>query len=153
MFGLIPFRTNKNNGVNETNLSVNDFFNGFINDFFNDDFFAPAQFESNTFNADIKETENEYLVCAELPGVRKEDINLDFKDNYLTISAKRDEFHDESRDSYIRKERMYGQFARQIYIPNVDRSKICAKFENGELKIILPKENPTVQSESRIFIQ
>ena len=153
MFGLIPFRTNKNNGADQRELTVNDFFNGFFDDFFNDDFFAPAAFENKTFNADVKETDNEYLVCAELPGVKKEDINLDFKNNYLTISAKRNEFHNENRDSYIRKERMYGQFSRQIYIPNVEKDKICAKFENGELKIILPKENPSVQSDSRIFIQ
>ena len=149
MFGLIPFRTNKNNEGEEKGLTMNNLFS----DFFNDDFFAPIDFGQKSFNADVKESEKEYLVCAELPGVKKENINLDFKDNYLTISAKRDEVHDEKKDSYIRKERVYGQFSRKLYIPNVDRTKVTAKFENGELKVILPKEKPEVKTESKITIE
>ena len=149
MFGLIPFKTNNSNGADEKRLT----FGNLLDEFFNDDFFAPINLESSSFNTDIKETDNEYLVCAELPGVKKEDISLDFKNNYLIISAKRDEFHDESKGSYIRKERHYGQFSRQIYMPNVKREKICAKFENGELKIILPKQEVSVQNDTKIFIQ
>ena len=100
-----------------------------------------------------KETDNEYLVSAELPGVNKNDISLDYKNNTLTISAKREEVHDESKDSYIRKERSYGQFSRSFYFDNVKQDKIRAKFENGELKIILPKEVKTKENNSGIFIE
>lgn len=149
MFGLIPFRTNKND---EKGVTFNDFFN----DFFNDDFFAPANFSDssmNKFNADVRETDKEYLVSAELPGVKKEDIALDYKDNYLVIRAKREEIHDESKDSYIRKERSYGEFSRQFYFDNVDKDKICAKFQNGELQIILPKREQKIDNSTKIFIQ
>ena len=136
MFGLIPFKTNN---ANERGGSLSDFFD----DFFNDDFLAPLRMNidmgMSKFNADVRETENEYLVCAELPGINKNDIHLDFKNNNLIISARREEVHDESKDSYIRKERSYGEFSRSFYFDNVKQDKIRAKFENGELKIILHK--------------
>jgi HSP20 family protein len=150
MFGLIPFRTN---GLDKKGGSrFDDFFNGF----FNDDFFSPMNFvfENNQkFNADIRETEKEYLVSAELPGVKKEDINLEYRDNTLMISAKRDEEINEEKDNYIRRERTYGQISRAFHVENVDKSQISAKFENGELQIILPKLNETIRESSRILIQ
>lgn len=150
MFGLIPFRT-KN--TDSRGAALSDFFD----EFFNDDFLTPlgmdVDMSMNRFNADVRETENEYLVCAELPGVNKDDISLNFKNNNLIITAKREEVHDDSKDSYIRKERSYGQFSRSFYFNNVKQDKIRAKFENGELKIILPKEVKTKEHESNIFIE
>ena len=70
MFGLVPFKFN--NGANNRGLSINDMFN----DFFNDDMLS--EFKScGSFKTDIKETPEEYVVHAELPGVKKEDINID----------------------------------------------------------------------------
>lgn len=147
MFGLIPFRTN---GIDKKGGSFDDFLTGFLND----DFFSPMSFGNNiNFNADIRETENEYLVSAELPGVRKEDINLEYRDNNLIISAKRNEEINEEKDNYIRRERTYGELSRSFHVGNVDRSKICAKFENGELQIVLPKLNKTFDESSKINIQ
>ncbi|WP_294403812.1 Hsp20/alpha crystallin family protein [uncultured Clostridium sp.] len=150
MFGLIPFKTNN---ADSRGGALSDFFD----DFFNDDFLTPLAMNMdmgmNKFNADVRETENEYLVCAELPGVNKNDISLDFKNNNLIITAKREEVHDNSKDSYIRKERSYGQFSRSFYFDNVKQDNIRAKFENGELKIILPKEVKTKEHESNIFIE
>ena len=146
MFGLIPFNTKSidNKG---------DEFGNLISDFFNDDFFTPFNVDSNNFHADIKETDNEYLVVAELPGVKKEDIFLEYNDNQLVISAKRDEFINGEKDNYIRKERHYGTFSRAFYVDNVDKNDILAKFENGELKIVLPKLEKTSPSSNRIEIQ
>ena len=148
MFGLIPFRTNN---INEKGVTFNDL----INYFFNDDFLSPLgmSMDTKSFSADVRETENEYLVCAELPGVNKDDISLDYKNNNLIIKARRHEAHDESKDNYIRKERCYGEFSRVFYFDNVNKDKICAKFENGELKIILPKEVKSGDNSSKIFIQ
>lgn len=94
----------------------------------------------NKFNSDIIEKDNEYIVSAELSGVSKEDISLDYKNNYLVINAKRNEEHKDKEDNYIRKERSYGEFSRSFYFDNIVQDKISAKFENGVLKIILPKE-------------
>ena len=148
MFGLIPFRTHNTNELGGT-------FADFISDFFNDDFFSPMEMISgmNKFSADVRETNNEYLVSAELPGINKEDIKLDYDNNNLIIRAKRQEAHDDSRDNYIRKERSYGEISRSFYIDNVNKEGIRAKFDNGELKIILPKQVKTQQSNSRIFIE
>ena len=101
----------------------------------------------------IKETDNEYLVIAELPGVKKEDISLEYNNNQLVISAKRDEFINEEKDNYIRRERHYGNFSRAFYVDNVNKDDILAKFENGELKIVLPKLQKTSPSSNRIEIQ
>ena len=148
MFGLIPFRTHNTKEVGGT-------FADFISDFFNDDFFSPMGMLDGMgkFSADVRETDNEYLVSAELPGVNKEDIKLDYKDNNLIIRARRQEVHDDSRDSYIRKERSYGEFSRAFYLDNVNKEGIRARFENGELKIILPKQVKTEHSNSGIFIE
>ena len=146
MFVLIPFNTNKN-------LSNGNSFENILSNFFNDDFFAPFNIDSDNFHADIKETDNEYLVVAELPGVKKEDISLEYNDNQLVISAKRDEFINGEKDNYIRKERHYGTFSRAFYVDNVDKNDILAKFENGELKIVLPKLEKTSPSSNRIEIQ
>ncbi|WP_297422981.1 Hsp20/alpha crystallin family protein [Clostridium sp.] len=149
MFGLIPFRTNS---LDRKGGSFDDFFNGF----FDDDFFSPMSFgfgNNQKFNADIRETQNEYLVSAELPGVSKEDINLEYRDNTLIISAKRNEEINEEKDNYIRRERTYGQISRAFRVENVDKSKISARFENGELQIILPKSNEAIKEDNRILIQ
>lgn len=149
MFGLIPFKTN---GVDKKGGKIDDLFNGF----FNEDFFSPMSFvfgNNQKFNADIKETQNEYLVSAELPGVKKEDINLEYKENTLIISATRNEEINEEKDNYIRRERSYGQVSRTFHVENVDREKISAKFENGELQITLPKLTQTISEGNRILIQ
>lgn len=149
MFGLIPFRTNE---LEKKGGSFEDFFDGF----FKDDFFAPMNFgfgNNQKFNADIRETQNEYLVCAELPGIKKEDINLEYKNNTLTISAMRNEVINEEKDNYIRRERTYGQISRAFHVENVDKAQISAKFENGELQIILPKSNEAIKEDNRILIQ
>ena len=148
MFGLIPFRTHNIKEVGGT-------FADFISDFFNDDFFSPMGMLDGMgkFSADVRETDNEYLVSAELPGVNKEDIKLDYKDNNLIIRARRQEVHDDKRENYIRKERSYGEFSRSLYLNNVNKESIRAKFDNGVLKVILPKQVKTEHSNSSIFIE
>lgn len=146
MFGLVPFKFN--NGENNRGLSINDMFN----DFFNDDMLSA--FNSNgSFKTDIKETPEGYIVHAELPGVKKEDINIDYNNNYLTISANRNYENEEKKDNYIKCERSYGSVSRGFYISNVDRSLIKAKFDNGVLSIELPKKELTANNNSRILIE
>ena len=78
---------------------------------------------------------------AELPGFKKEDISVDVKDGYLTISATRNEEKDEKNEKgeYIRRERRYGSFSRSFDISQIDQAGISAGFENGVLKLVLPK--------------
>ena len=146
MFGLVPFKFN--NGVNNKGLTINDMFN----DFFNNDMLS--EFKSGgSFKTDIKETPEEYVVNAELPGVKKEDINIDYNNNYLTISATRNNTHEEKKDNYIKRERSYGSISRGFYISNVDKNLIKAKFDNGVLNIKLPKKELTANDSNRILIE
>ena len=146
MLGLVPFKFN--NGENNRGLTINDMFN----DFFNNDMLS--EFKSGgSFKTDIKETPEEYVVNAELPGVKKEDINIDYNNNYLTISATRNNTHEEKKDNYIKRERSYGSISRGFYINNVDKNLIKAKFDNGVLNIKLPKKELTANDSNRILIE
>ena len=146
MFGLVPFKFN--NGENNRGLTINDMFN----DFFNDDMLSEFN-SSGSFKTDIKETPEEYIVHAELPGVKKEDINIDYMNNYLSISANRNYENEEKKDNYIRRERSYGSVSRGFYISNVNKDSIKAKFDNGVLTIELPKKELTANNDSKILIE
>lgn len=143
MFGIIPFKTDNSNNKGGS-------LDSFFGDFFDDSFLSPMNMSK--FNSDIRETENEYLISAELPGIDKKDIKLDYKNNYLVISAKRNEEHDDKKDNYIRKERSYGEFSRSFYFDNISEDKINAKFENGVLKITLPKAEKDKEKVTNIKI-
>ena len=146
MFGLVPFKFN--NGENSRGLTINDMFN----DFFSDDILSEFKSGGN-FKTDIKETPEGYVVHAELPGVKKEDINIDYNNNYLTISATRNNEYEEKKDNYIRRERSYGSVSRGFYITNVDKNSIKAKFDNGVLNIELPKKELTASDSNKILIE
>ena len=146
MFGLVPFKFN--NGENNRGLSINDMFN----DFFNDDMLS--EFKScGSFKTDIKETPEEYVVHAELPGVKKEDINIDYNNNYLTISATRNNEFEEKKDNYISRERSCGSVSRWFYINNVDNNLIKAKFDNGVLSIKLSNKEIYSNNDGKILIE
>ncbi len=89
---------------------------------------------------DIAEHKDNYLVRADLPGLRKEDVNVTLQDNFLTIRGEK-KHETESKDAnYYRRERVYGTFSRVIELPtSVDAKKIEASFKDGVLHITLPK--------------
>lgn len=142
MFDMVPFR--RNNGVAKRGFGFDDFFNNF----FGDDFFSPALYGSKEFKVDLKEDENNYTIVADLPGVNKEDISLAYDNNYLTISAKREETVENNNDGYVRRERTYGEFKRGFYIDNVDENSVDASFSNGVLNVTLPKKTKGTQKKS-----
>ena len=135
MFDMVPFR--RNNGVTRTGSAFDDLFNNFLGD----NFFSPSMMATNGFKVDLKEDENVYTLEADLPGVKKDDIALDYENNYLTISAKRDETIEKKEDNYVRRERRYGQFKRSFYVDNVNESAVDASFTDGVLKVTLPKKD------------
>ncbi|MBZ2174404.1 Hsp20/alpha crystallin family protein [Schnuerera sp. xch1] len=118
-----------------------DFFPSFFRNFFDDDYFPAMSNMQENFRVDLKETDDNYLVEADLPGIKKEDIDIDFSNNYLIINAKREGTVEDKKEDYVRRERHYGEFRRRFYMDNVDESKIDATFNNGVLKITLPKLN------------
>lgn len=143
MFDMIPFRKNNMRGTS---------FSKFLDENF-DDFFNSMNVFQDNFKADLKETEDSYLVEADLPGVKKDAINIEFNNNYLSISAKREDSIEDKRENYVRRERHYGEYKRSFYIDNVDESKIDASFADGVLKITLPKLDKDAPKKRRIEIK
>lgn len=101
---------------------------------------------------DIKELENQYLLEAEIPGVNKDQINIDYENNYLTISVENIHEVNEEKENYIRKERRVGKTSRSFYVENIRYEDIQAKYENGLLKVTLPKDGNSPKRK-RIDIQ
>lgn len=89
---------------------------------------------------DIHETDDGFMVTADLPGVKKEDIEIDLKDSTLTIKGEKKFEKKAPKENYIRIERSYGKFIRSFSLPNnIDSEKIKATFNNGMLELNIPK--------------
>lgn len=109
--------------------------------FFLDDFFDDLPEVKNVnMKCDIYEKDDKYFLEMDIPGIKKENINIDCENGYLTISATHEETSDDEGKNYIRKERYYGSFERQFYIGEVDEDSIKAEFNNGILKVVVPKK-------------
>ena len=115
------------------------------------DFFRKNNAELPAFRADIRDRGDNYLLEAELPGFNKSDISLDVKDNILTIKAVRNQ-DENANTKYIRRERQHGSFARSFDITGIDESRISAAYENGVLKVTLPKKQAVVPGNHKITI-
>ena len=96
----------------------------------------------NLMKTDVRETENTYEVDIDLPGFKKDEINVDLKDGYLTISAAKglDKDEKDKAGRYIRQERYAGSCSRSFYVGDVEAKDISAKYEDGILKLSMPKE-------------
>lgn len=141
MYSLLPFgRTN----------DLNTIFDDFERSFF------PAQRgQMPAFRTDIKDAGDHYLLEAELPGFAKEDIDLDLKDGVLTISANHDE-RVENKDEtgrYVCRERRTGSFVRSFDVSGIREDAIGAAYDNGVLKLTLPKMGEPEPQSRKIAIQ
>ena len=89
---------------------------------------------------DIAETENEYIIKVELPGLKKEDVNVTLNNGVLTISGERKQEKEEKNHQYHRVECSYGSFSRSFSLPGgVDSERIDAEFRNGILRVRVAK--------------
>jgi HSP20 family protein len=108
---------------------------------------------TGSFRTDILDRGNDYVLQAELPGFRKEDISLELKDGVLTIEATRPEPSDEEKAGYLRRERRTGTFTRRFNVSGIQENAISAKFQDGILELTLPKEKPEVPVPQKIAIE
>lgn len=150
MFGLTPYR--RNNGLSKRGNDAFDM-EHFFESFFNDPFFPTFYSGSGQMRVDIKENDREYIVEAELPGVNREEIAVDLKDDRLTIAVERNEQVNVEKENYIRKERRYGSMSRTFSVPNIIHENVSARFENGILSIVLPKKENMLPGNSKIQIE
>jgi HSP20 family protein len=89
---------------------------------------------------DVVETEDNYVLRADLPGVSEGDVKIELDDNVLTISGERKSAHKEAKEGYYRVERAYGSFSRTLKLPEgVDADSISASFDRGVLEVNVPK--------------
>lgn len=96
----------------------------------------------NMMKTDVRETDDSYELDIDLPGFKKDEVKVDLKNGYLTISAAKSlEKENEKKNAhYIRKERYSGQMTRSFYVgEEVEPKDVNAKFEDGILKLTLPK--------------
>lgn len=149
MFGLTPFNRN---GVQRNNQGLVDFYHS-IDNFFNDDFFMLRGFKNDTFKVDIKESEDEYFIEAEMPGIKKEDIYLEYNNDYLSIAINHKEDTHSKQDNYIHRERKVCAMQRNMYLKNGKRENIQAKLEDGILKVTIPKDKTKTQNNTVIEIK
>jgi HSP20 family protein len=105
-------------------------------------------------SADILETKDEYLVKAELPEVKKEDVKIEIVDGALTIRGERKLMHDQKKDTVHRVETFYGKFVRTFALPdNVDVAKIRAECADGVLTVHIPKTVTAMPKPIEIAVQ
>ncbi len=109
-------------------------------------------FKPETMRTDIKETDNGFNVAIDLPGFKKDELQAELKDGYLTISAETSHETEEKDEetNYVRKERFSGTCSRSFYVgEDLDEADINAKFEDGVLNISIPKKQPEPQLEEK----
>lgn len=140
MSGLVPFNRKNRSLIGRDFDDFGDFYN-MVDDFFNFNWPSKRNFMKDTFKVDVQEHDNNYLVEAELPGIDKNEINIEMNEGRLNISIKREENIDEEKKNYIHKERRYSSMSRNIYLEDAKSEGIKANLENGVLKITVPKES------------
>lgn len=108
--------------------------------FFLDDFFDDLEPIKNNMKCDIYEKDNTYFIEMDIPGFDKKDIDINLDNGYLTVSASHEKDTSDEGKNYIRKERCSYRNSREFYLGEVDEQNIEAEFNNGILKIMVPKK-------------
>lgn len=141
MYTLIPYGHRAND--------LSSMFDEFDRRFFGADAQVPA------FRTDIKDEGDHFLLQAELPGFRKEDIDLSVENGVLTITARHEETRqsEDGKGSYVCRERRSGSFCRSFDVSGIQENGISASYENGVLELTLPKQQEQQPQSRRIAIQ
>lgn len=124
-------------------------FSDVMDEFFND----AVQSQQNSFvpSIDISETEDQFLISAELPGMDKEDITINLENSRLSISGEREVQKEEENKKFHRLETSYGSFERSFQLPdNVDEESVSASYDDGILDISIQKSEEEVKKQIEI---
>lgn len=117
---------------------------------FSDPFFGEK--ENKIMKTDVKEKDGNYILEIDIPGYDKEDIQLELREGYLTVTATKNDEKEDKKAKYLRRERFSGMCSRSYYVgDNVKEEDIKANFKNGILKVEFPKE-PEKKIEERKYI-
>ena len=146
MFELKPY-SRKNKALYNPFQAVDEFWNDPLG------FFGSAS--PDIFKTDVKDEGDHYLLEADLPGFEKKDIHLDIDGDVLRVSAERHSEHEDKdkKGKYVRCERSYGSYSREFDLSGIRADKIGAKYEDGVLKLTLPKKEEKVPATRRLEIE
>ena len=136
-------------------------FDRFFDDSLEKEFFGThnplyGKHAKNLMKTDVKDVNDHYEVAVDLPGFQKDEVNVELENGYLTISAAKGLDKDEKDDEghYIRQERYSGSCSRSFYVGDIQPEDIHAKYEDGILKLTLPKaDQKAIEHQNRIAIQ
>ncbi len=133
MFKLTPFST--------TPRKRDDFleFTEMFDDFFRVSPFRRGRYDS--FKLDVRDEDKHYLIEADLPGVKKDELKVSYNDQVLTIAIERKEEKEAQEENYLHRERYAYSMQRSINLPDVDPSKVKARLEEGVLKVVAEKSD------------
>lgn len=124
-------------------------FSDILDEFFNES----LNYKKDSFmpNVDISETEKSFEVSVALPGVNKDDINVDLENGRLTVSGERKFENEENRKNFHRVESSFGEFSRSFQLPDtIDEDSIVAKYQDGILNITIDKSEEKVKKQIKI---
>ena len=133
-----------------------DFFNDFDEDFFGKKNPLYGKHARNMMKTDVRETDTTYEVDVDLPGFKKEDINVNYENGYLTISTSKglDKDEKDKDGRYIRQERYVGNMTRSFYLGDIPKEDHEAKYEGGVLRLSVPKSDmKQIENTSTISIE
>ncbi len=151
MFEIRPYRKRRDEIAYNPFREMEDFERRFFENPFGS-FFRNGDIAE--FKTDITDEGDCYVLEADLPGFNKKDIHLDLSDNTLTVSAERHSEHEEKdkKEKYVRVERSYGKYSRQFDVSAIDTEGINAKYENGVLRLTLPKRQEALPETKHLEI-
>ena len=145
MTTLMPYRYNRHlsNRSNDLLNPFDDFFRSFFG----------TDVSTNAMRVDVKDEGDHYLLEADMPGIKKEDVSIEVNDGVLTISAQTKQSREEKKENYVFSERRSGSFSRSFTLNGIDEEKISAACEDVVLKLTLPKLGEEVKTGRRIEVQ
>ena len=146
MFELIPFERRDNR------ISTYDPFR-MLDEMERSFFGNGSHAAASAFRTDVTDTGDAFVLDAELPGFKKEDIKIDIENDCLTISAERKLDDEEKQKNFIKRERFYGSYSRSFDVSGVNTDGIEASYHDDILKLTMPKKVETVPASRRLEIK
>jgi HSP20 family protein len=138
----------------DTQLKFKSEFDKLFDSFFGDSFISSSNLFSISPRADIEETDGEYLVTAEVPGIEKKDLKIHVEDNRLILKGEKKQSKEVKDSNYICSERSYGGFQRSFELPSsIKTGDISADYKDGIIKVRLPKSEESKRKEIEIKIK
>lgn len=135
MFSMIPYRYNRmpRKPMEDPVRAMDPFFADLFRPFFGEG--------AMSMKVDVEDRGDSYLLSADLPGVKKENVSVDIREGVLTVTASSNEDKEENASGYLCRERRVGSVSRSFRLDGVKEEEISASFEDGVLRLVLPKEN------------